>query len=160
MIYRNSAGIAFVLFVQCMNALRHSSLAHPAHSRVVFFVYTCIMFMIGTAYIIANTSYKILAYTTHRDFPGGPVTWINVNYSSPTTFASNICAVVSSWGADGLLVRSSSSRVRGNENNKKFLQLYRCFIIYSNSLRAVRFILVLPIILYIGELGNRTPAFF
>lgn len=62
------------------------------------------MFLIGTAYIMANTSYKVLAYTTHRDYPGGPVNWINVNYSSPTTFASNICAVVSSWGADGLLV--------------------------------------------------------
>ncbi|KJA19557.1 hypothetical protein HYPSUDRAFT_168029 [Hypholoma sublateritium FD-334 SS-4] len=126
-------GIAFVLFVQCIDALRNSSISQSVTSRMTFFVYTCVMFLIGTAYIMANTSYKVLAYTTHRDFPGGPVNWININYSSPTTLASNICAVVSSWGADGLL-------------------LYRCFIIYSNSLRPVRFILILPIVLYIGEL--------
>ncbi len=67
------------------------------------------MFLIGTAYIMANTSYKVLAYTTHRNFPGGPVSWINANYSSPTTLSSNICAVISSWGADGLLVGGSIS---------------------------------------------------
>lgn len=109
------------------------------------------MFLIGTAYIMANTSYKVLAYTTHRDFPGGPVNWINVNYSSPTTLASNICAVVSSWGADGLLVCDLVSIYM--EIAEIRMQLYRCFIIYSNSLRPVRFILILPIILYIGELG-------
>jgi hypothetical protein len=31
------------------------------------------------------------------------------------------------------------------------LQLYRCFIIYGSSFRAVRLVLVLPVILYIGE---------
>ncbi|KAF9477046.1 hypothetical protein BDN70DRAFT_881601 [Pholiota conissans] len=127
-------GIAFVLFIQCIIALREGS-AYPLTSRKPFFVYTITMFLIGTAYIMANTSYKILAYTTHRNFPGGPVNWVNVNYSSPTTLTSNICAVISSWGADGLL-------------------LYRCFIIYSNSLRAVRFVLILPIILFIGELAS------
>ncbi|KAF8194586.1 hypothetical protein BJ912DRAFT_176906 [Pholiota molesta] len=128
-------GIAFVLFVQSINALRQASIAYPMTSRKTFFAYTIIMFLIGTAYIMTNTSYKVLAYTTHRNFPGGPVNWVNVNYSSPTTLASNIFAVISSWGADGLL-------------------LYRCFIIYSNSLRAVRIVLILPIILFIGELAS------
>ncbi|KAF8962412.1 hypothetical protein BDZ97DRAFT_1920488 [Flammula alnicola] len=128
-------GIAFVLFIQCIHSLQQAALFYPGTPRKGFFAYTCTMFLIGTGYIMANTSYKILAYTTHRDFPGGPVAWVNVNYSSPTTLVSNICAVVSSWLADGLL-------------------LYRCFIIYRTSFRSVRFILALPAILYIGEVAS------
>ena len=69
------------------------------------------MFLLGTAYIMANTSYKVLAYTTYRDFPGGPANWININYSSPTTFSANVFAVLSSWGADALLVRHLDPRL-------------------------------------------------
>jgi len=90
------------------------------------------MFFLGTGYITTNTACKVLAYTTHRDFLGGPVEWVNVNYSSPTQLVSNICAVVSSWGSDGLL-------------------LYRCFIIYGSSFRALRIVIAFPAILYIGE---------
>ncbi|TFK38740.1 hypothetical protein BDQ12DRAFT_605193 [Crucibulum laeve] len=128
-------GIAFVLFVQCINALRQAAIVWRENPRWQLLSYTCLMFSLGTGYITTNTSYKILAFTTHRNFPGGPVTWVNVNYSSPTTLASNTCAVVSSWTADALL-------------------LYRCFIIYRSSYKFVRLILAFPVILFIGEVAS------
>jgi hypothetical protein len=125
-------GISFVLFLQCLNALQRATEIKRGSPRWVLATYTGFMFLLGTGYITTNTACKILAYTTHRNFPGGPVAWVNANYSSPTQLMSNICAVVSSWGSDGLL-------------------LYRCFIIYGSSFRAVRLVLLLPVILYIGE---------
>ncbi|KAF5316369.1 hypothetical protein D9619_006873 [Psilocybe cf. subviscida] len=126
-------GVEFVIFIQCIMALQSGANQRRGFPRWILLTYTTVMFLLGTAYIMANTSYKILAYTTHRNFPGGPAQWININYSSPTTFSANVFAVLSSWGADALL-------------------LYRCFVIYSSSFKPLRPVLFLPVLLFIGEL--------
>jgi hypothetical protein len=97
-------------FILCLRVL---SKRPKSNSRCIFVTHICLQFGFISAYMALNTMGKIEAFTTHRDFPGGPVGWLSNGNNGVLCITGNVCIVFSIWLADGFLVRLAVFGVMG-----------------------------------------------
>lgn len=142
--------VQFILYVQCMRILWKRR-PHTTFSRFLMCFIT-VMLILSGAYC-GITAWGIpLTYVDFRNYPGGPLGFILVEYSKQYT--ANACSVViayiTSILADGILV-------------------WRCRVIYAASMNnKANYIMILPGLLYIASIGisifssivNITPSNF
>ena len=86
-------------------------------------VYSTVMFGLATTYTAMNVRLQQLSYIDNREFPGisnvippGPIGWTIFMYSKPLVIVPNVCFIIASWLADGLLVSISATRLRDAPN--------------------------------------------
>jgi hypothetical protein len=104
------AAFTTLAFILCLRALLKR---HKTSSRSILMTYICLQFGCISAYMVVNTMGKIEAFTTHRDFPGGPVGWLETGSNGVLCIAGNVCIAFSIWLADGFLVRLAVFGVMG-----------------------------------------------
>ena len=157
--FRFTLGMLIVLAFRCMTALMHPSYRRGEAARIRWGLvsYTVLMFSFVTVYTAMNLNAQSTSFIDNRKFPGqddqsrGPLGYQAFARSKLPNLIPNLMLLLNCWLANGLLVGSLSgaaSTLLGV--SCRFLQLYRCYMIYSMGFRVV---VVLPFFLYLGCVG-------
>ena len=85
-----------------------SPLSTHLKSTYVFLVYTTCLFILGTLFVVSSSRVAQLTFIDDRAYPGGPGVWAEEQFSIPINLLGNVCAILGTWFADGLLVSHES----------------------------------------------------
>ena len=80
------------------------------------------MFILSTLFYASNVQYTQLAFIDNRNIPGGPTAYELSMFSIPIDELGNVCAVMTTWLCDALIVSKSSTFIMypfGNKYLKK-----------------------------------------
>ncbi|KAI0362156.1 hypothetical protein OH77DRAFT_25099 [Trametes cingulata] len=87
------------------------------------------LFAMGTINIVCNINFNELAWIDDRNYPGGPLSFMQEQQALPVDTVGNSAAIVASFLADGFL-------------------LYRCYLLWSH----MPSLLVIPVLAYIASI--------
>ncbi|THH32606.1 hypothetical protein EUX98_g1576 [Antrodiella citrinella] len=131
-------GVQFVLYCMCTRALWN----HKPRTSFTNFLLAYIFVLNAMNTIWTGTSaYGLqLTYIDNRNYPGGPLGFLGVEFSIPANVLSLAALITGNLLADGLL-------------------LWRCYVIWASSLgtRAI-FVMIFPALMLVGSLV--TACFF
>lgn len=104
-------GAEITLFSMCLYLLIRRHLYGTNHKRtnMILLIYITIMFILSTLFYASNAQFTQLAFIDNRNFPGGPNTYEQIMFSIPIDELGNVCAIMTTWLADALLVSLVSS---------------------------------------------------
>jgi hypothetical protein len=71
-------------------------------------LFTTLLFVCGVLLFAGDMVGALNAFVNHRNYPSGPVAFIQTEFSIPAVVMGNIAFPMQSWLADGFLVRSYS----------------------------------------------------
>ncbi|KAF9475286.1 hypothetical protein BDN70DRAFT_936015 [Pholiota conissans] len=111
-------GIEFTLFVMCFYLLLRQHQLSSQESNTLFYA--------------SNAQFTQLAFVDNRNIPGGPNTYEEVMFSIPIDELGNVCAIMTTWLADALIV-------------------WRCQVIFSSSRFPIWAIMLFPYLLWLGS---------
>lgn len=119
-------------------------------------MYICSVFSASTLFIAADTWSNIYATLEQPLYPGGPVGWTMEHYNHPIIVLGNVCFLLTSWLSDGFMVSAllmlCKRRGRLSIVAPCAVQMYRCYIVYTQS-RGRVWLMLLPGLLYLASLG-------
>ena len=98
-------GVQFTLFANCFVLLWKQISRDNLRQKLPFMIYICVMFSLGTIFMVCSAAFTQMAFITHRNYPGGPNAVENDFLSAPIDEGGNVAFVMAAWLADGLLVR-------------------------------------------------------
>jgi hypothetical protein len=117
--------------------------------------YTVAMFSIVTIATATDFDLLSISYIDNREFPGdgtpypGPLGYETYIYSALISNTPDIMFFLNSCLADGLLVIPRPTQLPV-VSHKPFLQLYRCYVIYTANYWIVAF----PCLMYLASFGT------
>ncbi len=71
---------------------------------IPFAILTCLLFALGTCQIVISTVLDEIAWMNYRNYPGGPMAWIQQNFDITANTAQDAAYVVANFLADGAMV--------------------------------------------------------
>lgn len=72
--------------------------------RYAFLVFITTIFILGTLFYASNAQFTQLAFIDNRNIDGGPGAYEETMFSIPIDELGNVCAIMSTWLCDALLV--------------------------------------------------------
>ncbi|KAL0954452.1 hypothetical protein HGRIS_003428 [Hohenbuehelia grisea] len=127
-------GVVTVLTAMCSRSLYRSIQPSNRTQRVVLLVFVAVIFVAASLFIIGTAKMTELSFVTYRLYPGGPAAFEIEMFSLPIDVLAVTPIVFSNWLCDGLLC-------------------WRCMVIYSNITYARWLSRVVPLLLYLSEIG-------
>jgi hypothetical protein len=98
-------GVVVTLFCMCFSVLyRQAATRERSRQRIILWVYICIVFILNTLFIAANSKFTELAFIDDRNYPGGPAQFENDMWSIPIDEVNNVVFVLQNWMNDGMIV--------------------------------------------------------
>jgi len=127
-------GVEFTLFVMSFYLLLQQWRFGKTSKKINVFLltYITVMFILSTLFYAANAQFTQLAFIDNRDFPGGPNQFEQVMFSIPIDELGNVCAILTTWLADAMIV-------------------WRCQVIFSGSRFPLWSIMIFPYLLFLGS---------
>lgn len=102
------AGVAYgtevTLFAMTFWQLLHTRSAINSKRRYIFLAYISVIFILGTLFYASNAQFTQLAFIDNRNIQGGPGVYEETSFSIPIDELGNVCAIMSTWFCDALLV--------------------------------------------------------
>ena len=103
-------GVELILFVMSFYLLfQQISVSNNKKPKIFLLVYITVMFILSTLFYASNVQYTQLAFIDNRNIPGGPNAYELSMFSIPIDELGNVCAVMTTWLCDALIVSKSSS---------------------------------------------------
>ncbi|KAI0693072.1 hypothetical protein BC835DRAFT_1093748 [Cytidiella melzeri] len=100
--------------------------------KYAYITYLVVIFILGTLFYASNAQFTQLAFIDNRNIEGGPGVYEETMFSVPVDELGNVCAIMSTWLCDALLV-------------------WRFYVIFNN-LRIPRFaVMLFPVLLWLGS---------
>jgi len=128
-------GVELTLFAMSFYHLLKRQFSRSTSRKKVdlfFLAYITIMFILSTLFYASNAQFTQLAFIDNRNFPGGPNTYEQVMFSIPVDELGNVCAIMTTWLCDALLV-------------------WRCQVIFAGSRFPIWTIMMFPYLLFLGS---------
>jgi hypothetical protein len=98
-------GVVVTLFFMCFSVLyRQTATRVRSRQRIILWVYICVVFILNTLFIAANSQFTQLAFIDDRNYPGGPAQFENDMWSIPIDEVNNVVFVLQNWMNDGMIV--------------------------------------------------------
>ena len=103
-------GINLTLFILNVSLLRMRAKLETKHDirarrqTICLLIYVCVIFILGTLTMASQADTTQLGFIDNRDFPGGPVAYEKLKFSSPINSLENYCVTLMYWFTDSLLV--------------------------------------------------------
>lgn len=103
-------GVQLALFAGCVHLLWAQMTRANRRRHAAFIAYVCVMFALGTIFMVCNAAFTQFAFVTHREYPGGPSAVENDFLADPSDESGNVAFVIQCWLADALLVSALGAR--------------------------------------------------
>lgn len=97
-------GAQLPLFMMTFWLLWKKKSGTPAMQKYALLVFISVLFILGTLFMASDAQFTQLAFIDDRNFPGGPGAYSEVEFTIPIDELGNVCAMISTWLCDGLLV--------------------------------------------------------
>ena len=72
--------------------------------KYAFLAFLVVLFILGTLFNAANAQFTQLSFIDNRNIDGGPGFYEETMFSIPVDELGNVCAIMSTWLCDALLV--------------------------------------------------------
>ncbi|ESK90410.1 hypothetical protein Moror_13676 [Moniliophthora roreri MCA 2997] len=125
-------GIEFVLYVMaCYLLWIHRRHQAQSYMRNIFFiVYTSIIFVLSTLYMVGLLQFTQLSFIDGRNIPGGPNAFEVIMFSLPIDMLANVIMVIITWFCD-------------------IVNVWRCYVIYRGCRLPAWAVNLIPMLLYL-----------
>ncbi|KAL7283431.1 hypothetical protein ACG7TL_002861 [Trametes sanguinea] len=91
-------------------------------------LFVLVLFSMGTVNIVCNINFNELAWIDDRNYPGGPLAFMQEQQALPVDTVGNSAAIIASSLADGFL-------------------LFRCYLVWTDRL----WVLLVPLVAYLAS---------
>jgi hypothetical protein len=110
----NVLGVELTLFFMAASLLVKQARRSDGAKRkrtIAMLTYCAVITLLGLLFYASNTQFTQLAFVDDRNFPGGPNAYEQAMFALPIDELGNVCAIMSTWMADALIVSTTSSTV-------------------------------------------------